>query len=101
MPDLHLDCSLYGPYKNGALLRRCVYLNTGSSYSIAAEDGVEVSVLESSFGYDDDLLTLEDHNKRTLQNANDAPANQMLNFTFEAQVSTTSHLLNSRFFCNL
>ena len=101
MPDLHLDCSLYGPYKNGALLRRCVYLNTGSSYSIAAEDGVEVSVLESSFGNDDDLLTLEDHNKRTLQNANDAPGNQMLNFTFEAQVSTRSQLLNSRFFCNL
>ncbi|CAL5058295.1 unnamed protein product [Urochloa decumbens] len=72
--------------ENGALLRRCVYLSTGSSYSIAAEDGVEVSVLESLFGNDEDLLKLEEHNKRTLQNASDAPANQMLNFTFEAQV---------------
>jgi vacuolar protein sorting-associated protein 13A/C len=68
-------------------------LSTGSSYSIAAEDGVEVSVLESSFGNDDaDLLKLEEHVKRTLHNASDAPANQMLNFTFEAQVSTRSQL---------
>ncbi|XP_062219043.1 uncharacterized protein LOC133918926 [Phragmites australis] len=73
--------------ENGALLRRCVYLNTGSSYSISAEDGVEVSVLEYSFDDDEDRLKLE-YNKRmgTLQAATDAPANQMLNFTFEAQV---------------
>ncbi|KAL6634351.1 hypothetical protein ACP70R_027022 [Stipagrostis hirtigluma subsp. patula] len=72
--------------ENGALLRRCVYLNTGSSYSISAEDGVEVSVLEHSFNNDDDFLKLEEHNKSSLQTATDAPANQMLNFTFEAQV---------------
>ncbi|XP_062223332.1 uncharacterized protein LOC133922148 [Phragmites australis] len=74
--------------ENGTLLRRCVYLNTGSSYSISAEDGVEVSVLESSFSTDDDRMNLEEYNKKmsTHQNAADAPANQMLNFTFEAQV---------------
>ncbi|KAL6841988.1 hypothetical protein ACP4OV_028188 [Aristida adscensionis] len=74
--------------ENGALLRRCVYLNTGSSYSISAEDGVEVSVLENSFNDDEDRLKLEDYSKRmsTLQTVTDAPANQILNFTFEAQV---------------
>ncbi|WVZ75446.1 hypothetical protein U9M48_023496 [Paspalum notatum var. saurae] len=73
--------------ENGELLRRCVYLNTGSSYSIAAEDGVEVSVLESSFSNDDEnCLKLEEHNKRNLQNAIGAPTSPMLNFTFEAQV---------------
>ena len=87
MPDLHLYCCLYCAYKNGALLRRCVYLNMGSSYSIASEDGVEVSVLESCFSNDDeDCLNLEEHKKRNLQNAIDGPTNQMLNFTFEAQV---------------
>ncbi|KAK3154093.1 hypothetical protein QOZ80_2BG0185880 [Eleusine coracana subsp. coracana] len=75
--------------ENGALLRRCIYLNTGSSYSISAEDGVEVSVLETNINNDDeDQLKLEERNKRmsSLQTAADAPANQMLNFTFEAQV---------------
>lgn len=68
-------------------------MNTGSSYSIATEDGVEVSVIESSFGSDDeDLLKLEEHTKRSLQNASNAPANQMLNFTFEAQVSVRCQL---------
>ena len=87
MPGLHLYCCLYCAYKNGALLRRCVYLNMGSSYSIASEDGVEVSVLESCFSNDDeDCLNLEEHKKRNLQNAIDGPTNQMLNFTFEAQV---------------
>lgn len=82
---------MYCAYKNGALLRRCVYLNTGSSYSISPEDGVEVSVLETNFNNDgDDQLKLEEANKRisVLQTAADAPANQMLNFTFEAQVLT-------------
>lgn len=92
MPDLHLHCCLYlyCAYKNGALLRRCVYLNTGSSYSIASEDDVVVSVLESSFSNDDEDLNLEEHKKRILQSAIDTPTNQMLNFTFEAQVLTRS-----------
>uniref|UniRef100_A0A0A9CII0 Uncharacterized protein n=1 Tax=Arundo donax TaxID=35708 RepID=A0A0A9CII0_ARUDO len=73
--------------ENGALLRRCVYFNTGSSYSISAEDGVEVSVLAYSFDNDDDRLKLEEYKRMgTLQAAADAPTNQMLNFTFEAQV---------------
>jgi len=72
--------------ENGALLRRCVYLNMGSSYSISSEDDVEVSVLESSFTNDEDCLNLEEHKKRNLQNAIDGPTNQILNFTFEAQV---------------
>lgn len=68
-------------------------MNTGSSYSIATEDGVEVSVIESSFGNDDeDLLKLEEYTKQSLQNASNAPANQMLNFTFEAQVSVRCQL---------
>lgn len=77
-----------GAYKNGALLRKCVYLNNGSSYSISAEDGVEVSVLENSFSNDeDDRLQSEEFNKtmNALQTA-DTLSNQLLNFTFEAQV---------------
>jgi vacuolar protein sorting-associated protein 13A/C len=58
----------------------------GSSYSISSEDDVEVSVLESSFTNDEDCLNLEEHKKRNLQNAIDGPTNQILNFTFEAQV---------------
>ena len=76
-------------YKNGALLRKCVYLNTGSSYSISAEDGVEVSVLETSFNNDEDnRFQSEEYNRQfnALQPAAGSPSNQMLNFTFEAQV---------------
>lgn len=74
--------------ENGALLRKCVYLNTGSSYSISAEDGVEVSVLENSFSNDEDDRLQSEEFKQTmnaLQTA-DTPSNQLLNFTFEAQV---------------
>lgn len=66
-------------------------MNTGSSYSISAEDGVEVSVLETNVSNDDeDEIKFEERNKRmsALQTAADAPASQMLNFTFEAQVLT-------------
>ncbi|VAI46163.1 unnamed protein product [Triticum turgidum subsp. durum] len=75
--------------ENGALLRKCVYLNTGSSYSISAEDGVEVSVLETSFNNDEDnRFQSEEYNRQfnALQPAAGSPSNQMLNFTFEAQV---------------
>jgi vacuolar protein sorting-associated protein 13A/C len=74
--------------ENGALLRRCVYLNAGSSYSISAEDGVEVSVLESSLNDNEDDNTQNEEYKRinALQPGADTPSAQMLNFTFEAQV---------------
>jgi vacuolar protein sorting-associated protein 13A/C len=65
-------------------------LNTGSSYSIAAEDGVEVSVIESTFNNDEDnRFQTEEYSKQisALQTAADTNSNQMLSFTFEAQVS--------------
>uniref|UniRef100_A0A0D9VFX1 C2 domain-containing protein n=1 Tax=Leersia perrieri TaxID=77586 RepID=A0A0D9VFX1_9ORYZ len=74
--------------ENGALLRRCVYLNAGSSYSISAEDGVEVSVLENVLNdNEDDHLQDEEYKRISApQAAADTPSAQMLNFTFEAQV---------------
>uniref|UniRef100_A0ACD5YZI2 Uncharacterized protein n=1 Tax=Avena sativa TaxID=4498 RepID=A0ACD5YZI2_AVESA len=75
--------------ENGALLRKCVYLNTGSSYSISAEDGVEVSVIETTFNNEEDnRFQTEEYNKQVsaLQTAVDTHLNQMLSFTFEAQV---------------
>lgn len=60
-------------------------------------------MIESSFGNDDeDLLKLEEYTKQSLQNASNAPANQMLNFTFEAQVSVRCQLCKFLFFfCSL
>uniref|UniRef100_A0A0E0JZW8 C2 domain-containing protein n=1 Tax=Oryza punctata TaxID=4537 RepID=A0A0E0JZW8_ORYPU len=69
-------------------IERCVYLNAGSSYSISAEDGVEVSVLESSVNDNEDDHVQNEEYKRinALQPGADTPLAQMLNFTFEAQV---------------
>lgn len=63
-------------------------MNAGSSYSISAEDGVEVSVLESSLNDNEDDNTQNEEYKRinALQPGADTPSAQMLNFTFEAQV---------------
>ncbi|XP_015689233.1 uncharacterized protein LOC102707936 [Oryza brachyantha] len=74
--------------ENGALLRRCVYLNAGSSYSISAEDGVEVSILENLVNDNEDDRAEDKEYKGTnaLQSGADTPSAQMLNFTFEAQV---------------
>ena len=64
-------------------------MNTGSSYSIDVEDGVEVSVIETTLNNDEDNRFQTEYNKQisALQTAADTHSNQMLSFTFEAQVS--------------
>jgi vacuolar protein sorting-associated protein 13A/C len=59
------------------------------SYSISAEDGVEVSVIETTFNNEEDnRFQTEEYNKQVsaLQTDADTHSNQMLSFTFEAQV---------------
>lgn len=76
--------------ENGTLLRKCTYLNNGSSYSVSADDGVEISLLHNAASDRDKegLVQIQECKEETsVPNAVvDSTTNKMLNFTFEAQV---------------
>ncbi|KAM7278379.1 hypothetical protein ACFE04_005513 [Oxalis oulophora] len=74
--------------ENGCLLKKYTYLSNDSSYSVSAEDGVDIELLENSSS-DDDKMILEDTQKSS--DASSSPLNSEINsnklsFTFEAQV---------------
>ncbi|KAG9446693.1 hypothetical protein H6P81_012821 [Aristolochia fimbriata] len=75
--------------ENGGLLRNCTYLGNDSSYSVLAEDGVDISLLENyvSEGNQKSLGNLERplHTSRA-NSSNNSSVNQVQSFTFEAQV---------------
>ncbi|XP_073012998.1 uncharacterized protein [Typha latifolia] len=76
--------------ENGTLLRKCTYLSNDSSYSVFAEDGVEISLLESfaSNKEEDSSPQYDDGKKETPipDSIVDTVSNQISSVTFEAQV---------------
>ncbi|KAJ1696999.1 hypothetical protein LUZ63_005511 [Rhynchospora breviuscula] len=76
--------------ENGALLRKCTYLNNGSSFSVAEEDGVEISLLDSSpsnmeedhEGHEGSLNKGTHTSEKTI----DSASTEIVSFSFEAQV---------------
>ncbi|CAL9040995.1 unnamed protein product [Musa banksii] len=74
--------------ENGALLRKCTYLNNGSSYSVSADDGVEISLLDSLTSDIAKLGSAETQGQQTNDPIADisATSSQILSFTFEAQI---------------
>lgn len=72
------------------LLRKCTYLNNGSSYSVSADDGVKISLLDNSASKisKEGLVQIQECKEVTSvpNTVVDDATSQMLSFTFEAQV---------------
>ncbi|XP_038986983.1 uncharacterized protein LOC103722332 isoform X2 [Phoenix dactylifera] len=75
--------------ENGTLLRKCTYLNNGSSYSVSADDGVEISFIDNSASkISKGLVQIQECKEETSVPSTvvDDATSQMLSFTFEAQI---------------
>ncbi|KAJ3675683.1 hypothetical protein LUZ60_004725 [Juncus effusus] len=76
--------------ENGALLKKCTYLNNGSSYSVAPDDGVEISLLDSGPADmdEDDQGQFSNlrQEKDTSEKKAGAVSNDAFSFNFEAQI---------------
>ncbi|PRQ39555.1 putative vacuolar protein sorting-associated protein [Rosa chinensis] len=75
--------------ENGSLLRKYTYLSNDSSYSVSFEDGVDITLLESSAS-DDDKKSLE-YFHESLDSSNissnsESDPNKIPSFSFETQV---------------
>jgi len=71
-------------------LRKCTYLSNDSSYSVSAEDGVDIS-LSDNIACGSDKEGLEQHHGSTMQESDfnmtsSGTATRSSNFTLEAQV---------------
>ncbi|XP_077211040.1 calcium-dependent lipid-binding family protein isoform X2 [Tasmannia lanceolata] len=76
--------------ENGALLRKSTYLSNDSSYSVSAEDGVDISLLEN-FDSEIDPKTLNSSQVSSKESTIPPPytssaVSEMQSVTFEAQV---------------
>ncbi|WOL14400.1 hypothetical protein Cni_G23180 [Canna indica] len=74
--------------ENGALLRKCTYLSNGSSYSVSADDNVEISLLDN---FTSDLAkqgsTQTQEGQQTIDpNADTGATSSQMSVTFEAQI---------------
>lgn len=79
--------------QNGGLLRSCIYLGNDSSYSVSADDGVEISVLHNYSATDEE--NLNEFRKFSPKSSDptageSTTSNQMKNTSFEIQVPSYS-----------
>ncbi|XP_078179744.1 uncharacterized protein LOC144573852 isoform X2 [Carex rostrata] len=76
--------------ENGALLRKCTYLNNGSSFLVAEEDGVEISLIDSGpSNMEEENESQEDSLNKdtdTSEKATDTVSSEIVSFSFEAQI---------------
>lgn len=75
-------------HQNGSLLRKCTYLSNDSICSVSFEDGVDITLLESSTS-DDDKESLEymhESSDSVYSSSSQCDANKVPSFTFETQV---------------
>ncbi|KAF5752107.1 hypothetical protein HS088_TW01G00014 [Tripterygium wilfordii] len=74
--------------ENGSLLRKYVYLSNDSSYSVSAEDGVDISLLDySPSNCDNNIQDYMPESTETFNTSDpQSDSNFMQSFTFEAQV---------------
>lgn len=89
-------------HQNGSLLRKYAYLSNDSSYSVALEDGVDVTLLDKSSSNDEKKSIHYMHESSDTSNISSNSQNdikRMQSFTFETQVSDLSipDLLQIRF----